>query len=95
MTSRQFVDYLDAKLAEHGVRKIIPDADRLADAFRLFKRGERVAEIAKAAVDNMTAEETAAPTDLAERVRAYLSEHPATSWIEAVSALAGMKRREP
>jgi hypothetical protein len=93
ITSRQFVDYLEAKLAEHGVRKVIPDADRLADAYRLFKRGERVAEIAQAAVDKMKEEEIAAPADLAERVRAYLAEHPATSWIQAVSALATMKGR--
>jgi hypothetical protein len=35
----------------------------------------------------MSTEECAAPTDLEERVRAYLEESPATPWDEAVAAL--------
>ena len=42
------------------------------------------------AIAAMAAEEIAAPGDLQERVRAYLTEHPASSWDEAVAALAAL-----
>ena len=87
MTSLQFLDFLEAKLAEHGVSKVISSARHLADVYRLFERGERARRVVEEALAAMAKEEIAAPADLEERVRAYLSEHPEASWDEAVAAL--------
>ena len=87
MTSRQFVNLLEEKLAEHGAGKVIPSADRLADAYRLLFRGKRAREVAEQALAAMPMEECSAPTDLEERVRAFLQENPDASWDLAIAAL--------
>jgi hypothetical protein len=60
----------------------------LADAWRLFKRGERARRVVKEALAAMAKEEITAPDDLEERVRAYLSENPEAPWDEAIEALS-------
>ena len=39
LDSRQFIDFIERKLAEHGISKVIPEPAALANAFRLFVRG--------------------------------------------------------
>jgi hypothetical protein len=46
-TSRAFVDWLEAKLEHHGVRKIVPDADTLEIAYRRTVAARHFAEHAK------------------------------------------------
>ena len=87
MTSRQFVNLLESKLTAHGVRKVIPDAKGLADAYRLFARGAKTKAVVKAAVAAMAKQKVAAPTNLERRVKAYLKANPASSWDDAVPAL--------
>ena len=41
LTSRQFIDLIERKLAEAGVRKVIPPKNDLEAAYRLFVRGSR------------------------------------------------------
>ena len=43
VSSRRFIDFIEQKLAEHGISKVIPEAAGLADAYRLFVRGQRPA----------------------------------------------------
>ena len=94
MTSPQLVEFLEAKFAEHGAAKVIPNARTLADAWRLFKRGRCAQRIAEEALATMPREEIVAPADLAERVRAYLAEHPEAPWDEAVEALSDAVSRD-
>ncbi len=84
MTSRQFIDFLESKLIDHRVRKVIPDAKGLADAFRLFARGARMKQVVEAAMAAMAKQEIAAPTNLERRVKAHLRAYPKSSWDEAV-----------
>jgi hypothetical protein len=88
MTSRQFVDFLATKLAEHGVGKVIPKAEALADAYRLFARGARARPIVEKALATVMTADIPVPADLEKRVRAYLAKHPEMSWDDAVAALA-------
>jgi hypothetical protein len=88
MTSRQFIDFLEGKLTEHGVVKVIPDAMMLKDAYRLFVRSKRAKQVAEEALAAMSTEDISAPADLAERVRAYLAENPDEAWDDAVAIVA-------
>ncbi len=88
MRSRVFVDFLEAKLREHGAAKVIPSARLLEDTFRLFKRGAEERWAVEAALAALPREAIAAPADLEKRVRAHLTEHPEAAWDEAVSTLA-------
>ena len=87
MTSRQFIDFLEAKLAEHRVRKVVPSADTLADTYCLFARGARMKQVVEAAMAAMAKQEIAAPTNLERRVKAHLKAYPESSWDEAVALI--------
>jgi hypothetical protein len=66
MTSPQFVEFVERKLRENGIEKIIPDEDLLAEVYRGMGRGRRLAE-AVGKLDQITAGET--PADLDQLVR--------------------------
>ena len=94
MTSGQFVNFLEAKLTEHGAGKVIPNAAMLNEAYRLFEREEWIEAVVDAALARRRNRLTV-PADLAKRVRAYLAGHPAASWIEAAEALAEASQHPP
>ena len=87
MTSRQFLDWLEGKLKEHGAGKVVPPLEMLeskarsAIALRLVS--DRVAEIEDAARREAAAAEL--PTDLAGRVGRVLDEYPDLAWEDAVA----------
>jgi hypothetical protein len=80
--------FLENKLTEHGVSKVVPSADALADAYRLFARGARARPIVEAALATVMAADIPVPRDLERRVRSYLAKHPEMSWDDAVAAVA-------
>ena len=47
MTSPQFVAFLERKLRENGVAKIVPDQDLLAEVYTGMERGRRLKEAAQ------------------------------------------------
>ena len=75
LSSRQFIDLIERKLAERGISKVIPAGTELADAFRLFVRGETIERAFAATMASLEHAEIDVPADLDERVRAYLDEH--------------------
>jgi hypothetical protein len=88
MTSRQLVDFVERKLQEYGIGKVVPGAGELADAYRLFTRGREAEAIVKRELSDLNGgPPVAAPADLRERVVAYLAEHPAARWDGAVEAI--------
>jgi hypothetical protein len=86
MTSEQLIQWLESKLEEHGVEKIVPDEETLGRAYRraLF-RIEEEKVLAKLAAEMPEAD---VPDGLAERVRDRLEEYPDESWDEAVDEIA-------
>jgi hypothetical protein len=87
MTSDQFVAFVERKLTEAGIPKIVPPKDQLDKAYRLFARSERIRTIVKEAIAADADAEIAVPDDLVAQVRAYLAEHPDEPWEDAVTAL--------
>jgi hypothetical protein len=87
LPSDQLIQFIERKLQTHGVRKIIPDPETLAKAYRLWVRSAEIKNVIKEMVEKET-DGIAIPADLNEHVAARLREHPAESWDEAVRAIA-------
>lgn len=57
MTSDALVEMIDRKLREHGLKKVIPDDDTLAEAYRAFRRSDRLRERFEEMEEEFDAEE--------------------------------------
>ena len=86
LTSDQLVDFVERKLQENGVGKVVPKKADLVEAYRLFKNGERIRELVAAEIAKP--DKTAVPADLEKRVRAYLRKNPEVPWDVAVRSIA-------
>jgi len=87
--SDHLIEWLEQKLDEHGVEKLIPDEATLASAYRralvVQAINQRIAE-ARDDAEKQAAEATI-PESLADDVRQALDEHPEMSWDAAVAWL--------
>ena len=79
----ELIDFVERKLTELGVRKIVPARSTLDDAYRLFRRGERIQKLIDAELAKP--DDGPVPRDLVRSVRAYLAEHPEVPWDAAVA----------
>jgi hypothetical protein len=86
--SDELVEFIEQKLEEHGIKKVVPDDERLADAFRLFVHSARVKEIVETALEDDDRELIEVPADLSKQVDAYLKAHPEEPWEVAVRTIA-------
>jgi hypothetical protein len=87
MTSPQLVKWLESKLDQIGVTKVVPDEDTLTQA---YKRACYVAYVNKAIRKaSETYDETVSvPDDLSNRVRKHI-EGRSRSWDDAIGVIAG------
>jgi hypothetical protein len=79
MTSPQLLEWLEAKLAEEGVEKVIPDQETLQKAFARAHK-VKTAEEAMANADDGGP----LPDDLAQQIREKQMKDPTLSWDEAL-----------
>jgi hypothetical protein len=90
MTSDQFITWLETKLIEAGVEKVIPDNATLASA---YQRAARIAQLSQAitkALDGLDVNDITVPDDLADRLRDAIADSP-TSWDQALWRLVKMR----
>ena len=91
MTSRQMVDFIEAKLTMHGIAKVVPDPRTIvAHARRLIE--QRLARDALAEIrDQITrqAAATALPEGIEAQLRSYLAQHPSLAWDDALAQIIG------
>jgi hypothetical protein len=75
MTSRQLLDWLEAKLVAHGVQKLVPDTKVLAEAYH---RAHHIATVQRAIDEAVGAldqdEAIEVPTDLSEQIKKRLTD---------------------
>jgi hypothetical protein len=88
LTSDELVAFIEGKLKKHGIKKLIPKADLLRNAYQLFINSKRVEEIVEKAMEDIENEDIAVPANLCDRVAAHLRQHPELRWDEAVAAIA-------
>ena len=82
MDSQQFLDWLERKLQEAGVEKVVPDEEALAAAYR---RQRRVAQLQQLLEEAMAEPDDAAPVPdaLADQIRARIT-GTAEAWDDAL-----------
>jgi hypothetical protein len=85
--SDELIAFIERKLGECGIAKVVPTDERLAEAYRLFVRSSRVEEIIEAALEDEDDTVISVPSDLSEQVQSYLKEHPEEPWERAVEAI--------
>ena len=85
-----FVAWIEAKLEQHGIQKVIPDADTLDDAYRRAYQIHRIHLKTRefAAKAEVEARGITVPDDLDDLVRQRLEEEPEIPWDRAVADLA-------
>ena len=93
-TSDDFVKWLESKLAEHGVEKIVPDRDTLEAAYKLAAGKNRFRDIIEATKDevNTYTKNLDVPADLAEKIRRALRKNPKLSWDIAMESIVRRRR---
>jgi DNA topoisomerase 6 subunit A-like protein len=87
MTSRQLVDFIERKLKQHSIRKVIPNRKILAKTYQLFAKSNRLAEAfeeLKEKLEDETEEVIEAPGNLEAKVKATLKKKPDVTWHRAV-----------
>ena len=86
--SDELVAWIERKLLEHGVAKVVPDADALAEAWRRMARQALVQERIDAVLAGLgDTDGPAVPDDLEEQVRAILDANPTISWDAALRTI--------
>ncbi len=86
MTSPQFVAFIEGKLKEHGIAKVVPDQALLADVYAGFEKGRRLQEMVES-FDEVDMSGFRVPKNLQMHVRKYLKRHPEVRWDAALDAI--------
>jgi hypothetical protein len=89
MTSRQLVDFIEAKLVEHGVEKVVPANGALAQHARRMIEQELTRKALEAAAAEILqrAADVELPEDLEDRIQELIAEQPAMSWDLALAQI--------
>ena len=89
MTSPQFVAFLERKLTENGIGKVVPDTTTLKIAAQRAAAIARINEEIDAISERVG--EVDVPDDLEVQVRGKLDERPELTWDEALISIMGGK----
>jgi hypothetical protein len=86
LTSDRLVSWIERKLGQHGIGKVVPDAMTLGREYRAQVQGLKI----KNAIAKMQAQANIikVPADLAKKVSAFFKKHPSASWDSAIAAMA-------
>ena len=95
-TSDEFVNWLESKLEEHGISKVIPDAATLEYAYRRAAGLRRFRAILKNALHEVKryASTLQVPDELGDCVKEELSKEPGQSWDQVIENLLPQDREE-
>jgi hypothetical protein len=84
MTSDALVEMVERKLKDYGLKKVIPDDDVLADAYRTFHRSKELRKEFEEMEREFDESKVKVPKTLNKQVRAVLEKHPDLRWDDAI-----------
>jgi hypothetical protein len=99
MTPRQLIDFIEGTLRDHGISKVVPDADTLAAYFKKEVVEQRLEDEVEALrkelrkrfdhlADQIADEDIEIPDELETRVREMIAKDSTTTWLSAVQHIA-------
>jgi hypothetical protein len=83
LTSPQFIDFLEAKLAAVGAKKVVPEGEALAAAYRLQVKRVKLQRAIDEAAKGIDDEALEVPADLREKLAERIEGEP-ISWDQAL-----------
>jgi hypothetical protein len=99
MTSPVFIEFLERKLNEAGVKKIVPDEDLLTEAYVGMERGQRLQEafdeIEEKLDEELDEEGIEPPANLQQRVEEILEQRSDLRWDAAVAEIVMADKKTP
>jgi hypothetical protein len=90
MTARQLVDFVEGKLKQHGIGKVIPDAATLARTYEMFAASDRLSEAfeeLKEKLEDESERPIKVPANLKAQVKNKLKQNPDITWHRAVELI--------
>jgi hypothetical protein len=89
MTSGQFVEFIEDKLSENGVTKVLPNTDVMVEHARRLLERRLAADLVKKMTVEIAAraQSVKLPPDLSDIIDAELREHPDLAWDAAVATV--------
>jgi len=84
MTSDQFIEWLERKLIEHRIKKLVPDNDTLVAAYRravFLRKLEKEEELSR---KKISAQRFKIPKNLFSRLKKMLKDEEFKAWDEAI-----------
>jgi hypothetical protein len=89
MTSPEFIEFLERKLVENGVKKIIPDRASLEDVFVQMDKGRQLQAAFAKLEKEFKFEKREVPADIERRIGEILAKDPTLRWDAAVAKIVG------
>jgi hypothetical protein len=87
LASDQLVAWIEDKLRQHRICKIVPDEELLAEIYRVFMRSKRIEKIVADEIKKHHYAKVDLPHNLGKKVVALLAENPEVRWDAAVRAI--------
>jgi len=85
LTSDALIEMIETKLKAHGIKKVVPSAELLADTYVAFHKSEQIEAAFAELQENMPDDDVVeVPGDLEDQVRKLLDQHSHLRWDEAV-----------
>jgi hypothetical protein len=96
MTSRQLIDFVERKLQDAGIGKVIPDSETLKDAYKMFVKSDKLWDKFEKVKEELDSEdsEIEMPKGLAAKVKKMLEDKPDITWARAIQLIVNPKAPE-
>jgi hypothetical protein len=90
LASDELVEWIEGKLRQHGIAKVVPDGDTLGNAYRRMRAQALVQEQINKTLAKLNREigSVPIPGDLIAKIRAKLKDDPELRWDTALSKIA-------
>jgi len=93
MTSEEFINWLEAKLVKVGIKKYVPDAAVMGEAYKRALYQTRLVEKEKELREEFKNSEIIIPDNLMKKVIEALSKNPENSWDKAIWNIVNPKSK--
>jgi hypothetical protein len=84
MASDDLIAMIERKLKDYGLKKVVPDDDVLAEAYREFHRSKELRKEFEEMESEFEESKIKVPKTLNKQVRAVLEKHPDLRWDDAI-----------